>query len=504
MKYLILLLSISVAFHIKATDFTVSTLKAESTENFSPSLPSLEGFTEQAVRTKLLAYPSKGKTSVERMVGNFEALKFYRLGLITEWSKRQGEFPKAIFVRDGKVTLDEIHAAAPEELSITKDGKYIARVPIIVGHDGILVVDNHDTLLMSQESGAFLINAGVMFILNSEVSGWSETNGTYSEYSGDKKVFRPFITSMGGTRTYMVNSEFHSLGYESQKSYGISLITHTDSTLERAPAIGEGIDPSGPPTGWLLNNKFVEIYFGFFSYEAEDVAIVGNHYIDNIVYGIDPHDRSERLIIAKNIVEGAREKHGIIISREVNNSFIFANTVFNNNRSGIMLDRSCEHNIVANNTIYNNGGDGITFYESSHNVTWKNKIYENKEHGIRVRNSIDVSLVDEIVMANKGSAVYFHTRDLSDHTHRDLALDPYTMLVSGSVTGGLFAYNESGAIHGEDISTVELANLTLQKNGGTKGSLGFTGDFALHQTEIVRQLYAKQAAGVKLERSETE
>src|SRR3546814_5253813 len=85
------------------------------------------------------------------------------------------------------------------------------------------------------------------------------------------------------------------------------------------------------------------MYFGFYSYEADRVALIGNEYRNNMIYGIDPHDYSRKLIIAFNSAYGAQKKHGIIGSRGVDDSYFIGNLAFGNHGTGLMLDRSEEH-----------------------------------------------------------------------------------------------------------------------------------------------------------------
>ena len=404
-----------------------------------------------------------------------------------EWASRQNGFPHVVLIRSGKLSLSDLSRMVPSAVVQTAKNEYIARLPIVVGFDASLVIDAKSVLKLSIEKGSFLINVGNLFIVDSEVSGWSEKQGMYSKYTGDKKAFRPFISSFGGSKTYVTDSTFHSLGYQGGISYGFSIVTFTDSLVTKVDN-PEDTNLMNPPTGWVLNSTFEDMYFGFYCYEAKDVVVANNVYLNNIIYGIDPHDRSSGLIIANNEVFGTKEKHGIIFSREVNESFIFGNTVYNNHRSGIMLDRSCEHNLIAMNTVYENGGDGISLYESSHNVVYKNRIYQNEEHGVRVRNSLDAIIKNNVLVANKGSGVYFHTRNLDDHDYRDLELDPYMMVVSGTVINSLIAYNQSSAIHAEDFEQINLGDLTMQNNGYSSADIGLTGDWSGVQTDIIKQL----------------
>ena len=435
----------------------------------------------------MAAITSKGTASIERMVDTFEALKYYRGGLMPEWARRQNDFPNVVLIRGGKLTLSELSKLVPNAVVNTSGNEYLAKLPIIVGFDATLIIDEAAKLKLSIERGSFLINVGQLYIIDSEVSGWSEELGSYSFYSGKKGEFRPFISSFGGSKTYVADSAFHSLGYQGGISYGFSIVTFTDSLVTKVEN-PEDTNLMEAPTGWVLNSTFEDMYFGFYCYEAKDVVVANNVYLNNIIYGIDPHDRSSGLIIANNEVHGTKEKHGIIFSREVNNSYIFGNTVYNNHRSGIMLDRSCEHNIIALNKVYDNGGDGISIYESSHNLILQNRVYKNQEHGIRVRNSLDAKIQSNVILANKGSGVYFHIRNLDDHDYRDLKIDPYSMNVSGTVTSSIIAHNGSSAIHADDFEQLKFGGLTLSNNGFSSADIGLSGELSQVQTEVVKYI----------------
>ena len=46
------------------------------------------------------------------------------------------------------------------------------------------------------------------------------------------------------------------------------------------------------PTGWLIDSEFVDHWYGFYCYEAQNVVIKGNTYRDNIVYEMCIRDSS--------------------------------------------------------------------------------------------------------------------------------------------------------------------------------------------------------------------
>ena len=248
----------------------------------------------------------------------------------------------------------------------------------------------------------------------------------------------------------------------------------------------------GHPTGWLLNTMFDDMWYGFYCYEAYDVVLRGNTYRNNLVYGIDPHDRSRRLIIAENTAYGTVQKHGIIISREVNDSWIFNNRSYENHLSGIVIDRTSINNVIANNETYRNKSDGITIYESGQNLLWGNKAFNNGRHGIRVRNSAEVDLYENLAVANGLLGIYGHIKDLNG-TDRDLALDPFDMNLSLTVVGGRLVGNQTGAISVMGPQSVKLYQLDMLMPAKPTG-VGMFGALADGKNQILDLMIRQKKA----------
>ncbi len=467
--------------------YSITSAPSERQPLSAPELPDLSGYTASAVEAKIQR-DKPGRVSVRRMLQEVVLKQFIggnnRLG---EWVRRQGGMPHAIFIEGGYVDLDTLASKLPKQyFSATGKDVYLARLPMVVAHGATLHIDRK-TLRLSQERGAFLVNDGKLFITDSTVTGWQEkTNAAASFRKG--KEFRPFLLSWGGTETYIVKSRFSSLGYSSEKSYGLSISQYTH-------AIGKRMGRP-PPTGWLLDSEFVDMWFGFYCVEAEDVVIKGNSYRDNQVYGIDPHDRSHRLIIAGNTVQGTKQKHGIILSREVNDSWIFNNQIHDNQLSGIVLDRDSVSNLVAYNEVYRNRADGITLYESPDNLLWGNKVLDNARHGIRLRNSLNIRLYENVVVGNGLSGVYAHTRDLGDQ-QRDLRIDPYQTKVSMVLVGGQLAGNGSSPLAIDAPLSLELYRVDMSMPDMASG-LSLSGVLGERQEEIL-DLLVRQRKAVRID-----
>jgi poly(beta-D-mannuronate) C5 epimerase len=191
-------------------------------------------------------------------------------------------------------------------------------------------------------------------------------------------------------------------------------------------------------------------------------------------------------------VYGTQKKHGIIISREVDDSWIINNKSYDNKLSGIVLDRNSVRNLVAYNEVYQNHSDGITIYESSDNLLWGNKVLNNARHGIRLRNSTNIRLYENISAANGLTGIYGHIKDLSD-TDRDLELDPFDTEVSLILVGGKLAANGSSPLNIDSPLSVELYRVEMLAPSKSTG-ISFAGILGERQDEILDMLVRRKLA----------
>lgn len=469
----------------QAKTYTVSTAPTAPLDIPKPALPDLSGYTREAVAAKIVRSKA-GKVSVRRMMQE-NALKDFIGGdnKMAEWVVRQGGIPQAIFIDDGYVNLKDLAKRLPKQyFSETAPGVYLARLPIVVGHQGILDIDSSTKeLRLSEEGGSFLVNDGQLFVRDTHVTGWREKANGPATFRNENE-FRPFLLAWGGTETYIVNSKMASFGYANSKSYGVSISQYTPNMAK--------VIKRDEPTGWIVDSEFSDMWYGFYCYETRDFVVKGSTYHDNIVYGIDPHDRSHGLIIAENDVYGTKRKHGIIISREVDDSFIFNNRSHNNKLSGLVIDRNSVNNLIADNDIFQNHTDGITLYESGDNLLWGNKVFNNRRHGIRVRNSVNIRLYENLSMANGLTGVYGHIKDLSD-TDRDIHLDPFDTEVSLIVVGGELAGNGSGPLSIDSPLSIELYRVSMLAPTKSSG-ISLNGILGDRQDEILDLMVRQQKA----------
>lgn len=354
--------------------------------------------------------------------------------------------PRIIVVQSGTATLGMV----ARQLQGTQDQDLIAingdvltlRAPVFVAPGARLILSRMDmpTYRFSANAGTFIASAGELHVVDAEIAGYDEKAGQIA-WSDKNKVheFRPFLLSWGDGRMNVAGSVLTALGYENSKSFGLSYSSGPIRVAE--------LRDQEHATGYVVDNVFRNSHFGFYSYEAENIHIVGNEYVDNVIYGLDPHDRTRKLTIALNTTYGTKAKHGIIISREVDESLIVGNLTFDNVGSGIMLDRDSSNNIIHANTAFKNAQDGITLFESSCNLMTSNHLLANKRDGLKVRNSFDIGTYDNRIEGNGGAGVNAYVANLLETKSgetRDFRLDPYDAVTSISLRRNRFSSNGVG------------------------------------------------------------
>ncbi|VUD58779.1 Poly(beta-D-mannuronate) C5 epimerase [Thalassocella blandensis] len=471
-------------------NYQLSSQSADYVQTVSPELPDISQYTYDNVVKRKNAWQkkSRGAVVVDKMFGSDVLHDFTAGERATEWAKRQTSFPQAIYIRDGFVTLQDVAQALSDTSYFEKKEHYcIFRLPVVVEHSGALDLENDycQQLRFSQDRGSFLAISGALFVLDTELVAWSEEKQQAALFE-HKKKFRPFLVTWTGSELYIANSTIKSFGYHKSKSYGLSVANYSDSILHKWE--------EKHPIAWIIDSTFEDMYYGFYCYDSDNLVVLRNTYTDNVVYGIDPHDYSNNLIIAYNEVSGTQLKHGIIVSREVSNSWIFNNKSYNNKLSGFVLDRKSSNNLVANNIAMNNGSDGITFYESSDNLVYNNEVLGNKKHGIRARNSTNIHLQQNKIVANGSYGVYGHVKNL-DNTERDFKLDPYTYAVSMTLNGDVISANNSGGVHIDKQNSIAMRDIELRfsKNGY---QTYFGGSLEAFHNQIIEMLLLQNKVAV--------
>ena len=137
------------------------------------------------------------------------------------------------------------------------------------------------------------------------------------------------------------------------------------------------------------------------------MTIENNYIYDNDIYGLDPHTGTHDMVIRNNFVYN-NGGFGIICSVDCYNITIEKNGV-HDNYHGIMLSRNMTNSFVKNNFVYNENVSGIFVSDSYNNQIVKNTIINSKE-GITI-NDDDDDGAENLIKNNK---IILDNQDKSD------------------------------------------------------------------------------------------
>ncbi|ESQ74207.1 right-handed parallel beta-helix repeat-containing protein [Asticcacaulis sp. AC402] len=453
---------------MKTNGFTYYSLGNDRAGEAVPLTRRVSGFTRKTVSDRI-PKASDGNVFVIPMTYSYYNTKFISqvnyvfasIGYSIFPVQAQGtRYPKYVHIESGVFTLETLSRRLAEigydDALVRRGSRYQLNLPVLVGPEASLVVSGTDAkeLRLNTQSGVYLVNAGQLWFHDVEVAGWDSDAKTYAQLTFEKRTqFRPFIMSWGGSEMNADGTHFHHLGFSGSKGYGFSYSQGPTTLQKQRPGA------LNRPTGTLVENSFEDMYFGLFTYATDDLNVVGNEYRNNMIYGIDPHDYSLRLTIAYNTTYGTHKKHGIIGSRGVDDSWIVGNMSFDNHGTGVMLDRESSRNLVYANRIWNNGQDGVAVFESSCNIVASNVTANNRGDSVKIRNSTDVGLFRNTFSGAGGSAVNIYVGDpkpVANFPPRDLAKDPYTKFVSVALIDNTIEKGQGSGITATGFGAVAL------------------------------------------------
>jgi poly(beta-D-mannuronate) C5 epimerase len=264
---------------------------------------------------------------------------------------------------------------------LTTNGReWILNANILVVNNATLKIDTAGSWLKIMGSHGIIIDGGKLNVNNSSITSWS-SEGKEIRQNPDGSIERAFMRIKDSEGVLIADSEFSYLGYNEPGKRGFD-------------AFGE---PSHNIT--IVNSKFHHMWMAFYSREAYDIIVNGSEYYDNVKYALDPHTRTNDMVITNNHIH--HNPIGVICSLDCSNILIEENQIHDNDKSGIFLSRNMHDSIIRNNTIYDEV-IGIIVSESQGNLITENKI-QAIERGISLSsptNPDDGVTKDNIVCNN--------------------------------------------------------------------------------------------------------
>ncbi|MFO1068710.1 MAG: right-handed parallel beta-helix repeat-containing protein [Geminicoccaceae bacterium] len=338
--------------------------------------------------------------------------------------------------------------ADPDILARSAEG-WVLRMPLLIGPHAALVVRG-TTLRLSTGDMAAIVSAGILGLVDATVTSLDRATGEPSRIDDDDR-FRPFLLGIGGSRILIAGSRLASLGHRGEKAYGL--------TASSGPAQAGALPP---PSLWMVDSRVEDLFYGLYTFEAGSVVVVNNRFSDNIVYGIDPHDFTRGLVIAGNVVERTRRRHGIVLARGVRDAWLVDNVSRGNGGSGLMVDDAGKDVVIARNEIVDNDWDGIALFESDAVLIRDNRIAGNARDGIRIRNSSGVTVVANVVENNGSDGVEVYGSGSADRAGSHALLCHNILTTPGDAAVDVHGSARLDWLRGTGDAVVPLAMLKLR------------------------------------------
>ena len=343
-----------------------------------------------------------------------------------------------------------------------------------------------------------LADWGSIDINSTKITSWDENvSGPDTDYFNGRAFIhvRSRLDGDGVTpiesRMDIRNSDVGHLGYPGSEAYGLSWKVLGKDTV--GPEIFDNVGVYGD----VVNSEIHDNYFGVYTYGAEAMTFINNEVYNNTMYGLDPHDDSDNLLIDGNYVHH-NGYHGIIGSQRCNNLTITNNTSNNNGGNGIMLHRNTNYSLVEGNETYNNIDSGIAIFDS-HNNQILNNIAKYNKRGIRFSvGSSNNDIENNSFSENNDYGIYFY-RGSDIPTSGDGKPKFNTFRNNTANSNGYFAVRVGGAdynIFENNIFANNYKGIYIASDSPT-GNTFFANTFSYNGADYNIKLYAAPETSIE-------
>ncbi len=342
--------------------------------------------------------------------------------------------PQFLFLEDGVFDLPAVaHALQAQgraEVLARAGRTYYLRAPLLVGPGATLLITglDVDSLRLSSEGGAALINAGHVHVVDSEIVGWSEIAAApaTATYKG-RGSFRPFYLAWSGSKTWAAEARFANLGYQASGRYGASFSAGPKELISaNAP----------PPQAVISHSLFANMLYGLHTSNAGRLAAVGNVFENSIVYGASPRGMDRQSFFALNTAIGTLRKHGFLVGGFADGTLWRGNVAVRNAGSGLAVEQGGAGSRFVANLMLENSGDGVSLRESACVLLAGNVLAHNRRSGVAVRNSAQIALYSNNIRDNVGTALSARSAHIEKASAGLPAMLPTDLTIANNVLQG--------------------------------------------------------------------
>lgn len=317
--------------------------------------------------------------------------KLYRL------VQQQQGVPLAIVVDSGQWRLAQLHAAlAGHAGAMEREGSaYLLRLPLLIQAGAGLAVQKGETLRLSRDRGAFLINLGTVHISQARLESWDETRkATALAAPADATGFQPFLLGWSGSLTVIRDSQVAGLGFAENLTHGLAFAA--------GPVGLDGLELPPPPRVHIAGSELTGLYSGIHATAVPELRICRNRFLQSRLNAIHL-DIGSSGVVAENRITQTQGPYALYFNKNAGNVWVINNDISENRRSGLSINDSVDI-VIAGNEIRQNY-DAVFLQASERILLADNRIFDNQRHAVSLRDAGPIRLQNDRIGPNRGVGI---------------------------------------------------------------------------------------------------
>ena len=304
--------------------------------------------------------------------------------------------------RPDPYALNDLAGRFPQVFTTLSDSSLLVTMPVVVGPGATLRINSATTPVVRFASGDSNYATLVAVDATVSVEGSAEARVTLTSYDpatelADEEIAdgRSYVVSFGG-RMQLDHTDSSALGFLLGESSGVAWMTRQGRSA----------------TGGALQSTFTNNYFGAYASGADGLVISGSSFMDNTVYGFDPHTGTTNTVIEDS--QAARNgRHGFIFSAECDDNLIRNSQSYLNGGAGFVIDdgnddaeeplRPSNNNVLDGVSAANNRATGIVIEGGTGNSVLRSNL-DGNPIGVWVKNAAAATAVADTSIARSEQA----------------------------------------------------------------------------------------------------
>lgn len=340
-----------------------------------------------------------GSLHVTRLVKDRYFNKFFQGGgKLERLIVQQKGVPFAVVIDSGIWRLSQLQGAlASEPDALQRQGNaYLLRLPVMIREGAGLIVQDGESLRLSRDRGAFLINMGQVHVHKARLEAWDELKKTTALAADldDAVSFQPFLLGWSGSLTVIREAQVSGLGFGENLAHGLEFAV--------GPIGLKDLQLPAPPRVHVLDSQLEGNYTGVRATGVPGLRVCQNHFLQSRLNALHL-DGGSSGVVADNRITQTHGAYALYFNKAAQKIWVLRNEIVENRRSGLSITDSADI-VLAGNQIRQNF-DGVFLLASERVLLADNIILDNQRHGVSMRDVGQVRVQGGRIGPNRGVGI---------------------------------------------------------------------------------------------------